>query len=720
MQGGGGMHTVHKYAIGGKAHMRSSNHFTIVLYLIICGLFLVSGTSGDSNQYDIRYLSDEDAYGDSSVLPQFSTASLECDEPVLISLDDGPGYSWTEKGSLLTIFRSGSYAFSDTTFSEFGIYVSAPFVTLDGRKWYDMTTPTDEQVVITGHKYPKTKSTIGIHGAAEALKTLNLSHVSVSIVHENDKVIGVTGARNVLDSSIEIDGKKRALIVGIKEVYGTFDRSTITIIGDHKATMIGIQSLYGSLAGGSITIDVPLLCEQFEMIGIFEVAKKGEISGGTVKLTGIGYGYANAIHVLRGIVTGGSFELLSNEAYGIDRLIGGTVFDGTFDINGFSLAGGIWSMSYGTIDGGSFTLAGKDVIGIYHLGDGGGVFDGTFTISGTNGVGIFIVSGNNLVQKAEFTIYGSKQAVGIVMMDRNALIEGGVFHASVPGKKGFSAGLLFCLDGTITDGEFYSESDGTAVGIFSNKCIVSGGEFWAVSPTGYSIGIGEALRPLDGGTVTAFAKTKDKAIGVLKPPLSDGKEELRYSFVYRGKGYIGDTTLYSVKNAFVREIYSTEQAIIISPQPDQGSLIIPSADKILAIDLHKSVPVSFDSRPGYDLASILINGESIDIAKYIELITDKDYTLNAVSVPNQIHVDFEADITRGIVPLHVTFTATAAYEDGDVSWFWDFGNNDRGYEQVVSTTYTMPGTYSVLVTGTDNFNSATARKTAYIMVEEAF
>ena len=704
--------------------MRSSNHFTIALYLIICGLFFVSGTSGDPNQYDIMYLSNEDVYDDFSdqieLLLQSSTVFVECDDQVLISPSGGTGYSWSENGSLLTIYRSGSYAFLDAPFYEFGIYIAAPFVTLDGRKWQDANRPTDEQVVITGYRYLKTKSIIGIHGAADALKTLNLSHVSVSISRQNDKVLGVTGAKDILDSSIEIVGKKKDLIVGIKEVYGIFDRSDIILTGDDKATMIGIQSLYGEIAGGSIIIDVPMLSKQFEMIGILEVTKKAEVSGGTFKLTGIGHGYANGIHVLRGIVTGGTFELLSNEAYGIDKLIGGVVFGGAFDVQGFSLGGGIWSVSHGSIDGGLFTLSGEDVIGIYHLGDGGGVFDGTFNISGTDATGIYILSGNALVQKAEFTIYGSKQAVGIFVMGGNAMIEGGLFHTSAPGKKGFSAGLLFCLDGYITDGAFYSESDGTAVGILSNNCIVSGGEFWAVSQVGYSIGIGEALRPLNGGIVTAFAGAKDKAIGVLKPPLSSGKEEIRYSFVYGGKGYIGDTTLYSMNNAFIREIYNVEKGIIISPRPDQGALIIPREDKILALDLHKSVPVSFDSRPGYDLASILINGESIDIAKYIELITDKDYILNALSVPNQIHVDFEADVIRGTVPLYVTFTAIAKHEDGDVSWLWDFGNNERGYERVVNTTYTMPGMYSVLVTGTDTFSSTTARKTAYIIVEEAF
>ena len=647
--------------------MRVSKHLTTALLLIICGLFLVYGAFGDLNQYGIMSLSDEDISVDFSdqieFQPLLSTVA-ECDEQVgqvLINPYGGIGYSWSKDGSLLTISRSGSYAFADATFSEFGLYIAAPDVQLDGRKWLgthapdvqldgrkwlETNIPTNEQVVITGHRYPKIKTTIGIHGEAENLKSLNLSHVSVSISRTTERVIGVVGAKDILDSSIEIIGKQKSLIIGIKDVYGTFDRSDINIIGDDEAKMIGIQSLYGKITGGSIIIDAPMFCERYEMIGVFEVAKNAEISGGTFKLTGM-YGYANAIYALCGRVTGGTFVLLSNEAYGIENLIEGTVSGGTFDIQGFSLVGGIWSVSHGAIDG-------------------------------------------------------------------------GFFRASAFGQKGYSAGVFFCQDGSITDGTFYAESDATTVGILSNRCIISGGEFWAVSPNGYSIGICEALRLLDGGTVTAWAGTRDKAIGVLNPPLSNGKEEVQYSFVYNGKGNIGDATLYSVNNALVREIYNAQNGIIISPRPDRGAVIIPDKDKILTLNLHRSVPVSFDSRPGYDLLSILINGEPIDIVKYIEIITDKDYNIRAISVPNQIHVNFEADVVRGIVPLTVTFTATAENEDGDVFWFWDFGNNERGYEQVVHTTYTMPGTYSVLVTGTDNSASATARKTAYIIIDEAF
>jgi hypothetical protein len=628
--------------------MRISNHFTTVLLLIICGLFLVSGTSGDSNQYDIICLSDEDIYVDLSEqidsLLQLNTNVVTSHEQVLIGPYDGTGYFWSQDGTLLTIYGSGSYAFSNAMFSKFGIYIAAPFVTLDGRKWHDVNTPTGEQVVIAGYTYPKIKSTIGIHGQTKDLKSLNLSHVSVSISDANERAIGITGARDILDSSIQILGKKRSLIVGMKEVYGTFDRSNIDIIGDNKVTMIGIQSFYGKMSGGSIIIDAPMHCEQYEMVGILELAKSGEISGGNLKLTGY-YGYANGIHVLRGRVTGGAFEVLSNEAYGIEYLFGGVVSGGTFDIQAFSFASGIWSVSSGTIDG-------------------------------------------------------------------------GFFRAFALGEKGFAAGLLFCQGGNIADGVFYAENEANAVGIFSNKCIISGGELWAVSRDGYSIGIGEALRPLDGGTITAWATDKDKAIGILHPYLSDGKEEVPYSFIYGGIGFVGDATLYPMNHALVREIYNTR--VTISPRPDLGAVIIPNKDKSININRHRSVPVSFDSRPGYDLINILINGEPIEIVKYIDLTTDKDYIIHAISVPNQLHVNFEADIVKGIVPLHVTFTATAENEEGDVSWFWDFGNNERGYEQVVTTTYTMPGTYAVLVTGTDNVSSATARKTAYIIVEEAF
>ena len=54
------------------------------------------------------------------------------DSPVLITSDDGAGYSWSDDGELLTIHDSGSYGFEENVFSPFDIYVIAPDVWIDG------------------------------------------------------------------------------------------------------------------------------------------------------------------------------------------------------------------------------------------------------------------------------------------------------------------------------------------------------------------------------------------------------------------------------------------------------------------------------------------------------------------------------------------------------------------------------------------------------------
>ena len=643
-------------------------------------------------------------------------------ERVLITPDGGTGYSWSESGRLLTIHSSGSYGFADMKFSEFSIYVNAPDVSIDGRRWSDAETPTDKQVLITGYHYPD-GYTIGIHGNENAIPSLDLSHVFVSFFSADESLIGISGVRNIFDSSIKVIGQHPMFNVGIDEVYGTFDRNDIILFGSNDASLAGIGTLYGKMAGGSIVIDVPRLSKGFDIIGIIDVSEGAEVSGGTFWLSGHGYGYATGIYSLRGSVTGGDFKMLSYLGEGISVIDGGSVSGGVFHVGGFALANGVTYVIDGSVDGGEFFVYGDDVVGIQDLDEGGVVSGGLFIISGTDGVGIYSISDDALVKGGEFRVYGYGQAGGIFYMSDDAVIEGGSFSASSSGMGGITVGMVFCEGGSITGGSFSAESAGTAFGIVSNKCAISGGEFFAVSTFGHAIGIGDALVLPDAGAVTAWAKTKDKAIAVFTPSLSDGKDEANYSFVYKGRAYIGDTTTYSVNDSLLREIYGTGKAIIISPhpEPDEGAVIVPGEDLIIKKDRKKTIPISFDSRPGYDLQSIVINDFALDeIVKYVMLPRDRNYTVRAIAVPNQIHVDFEGDVLNGTVPLTVTFTGEAKYADGDVSWFWDFGNGERGYDQVVTTTYTMPGTYAVLATGTDSSSSATARKTAYITIEKSF
>ena len=662
---------------------------------------------------------------------QFSPiyTTFEVDGFILITPENGPGYIWSDNNSLLTINNPGSYAFADEDFSNFGIYVDASNVYLDGRKWIDRENPTDEQVTITGYRYESgdNPSIIGIHGDLENLKTLTIDHVHIKLssLLRDIYLQGVTGVFDVQESQIDISGRDYVSSTGIGSVYGRFDeKSQINITGSNEALLVGITSLYGT-AAGNIEIGVPFLSTGFEMYGIKELLPNAKITSGEINLIGDGYGYASGIQTSFGTITGGEFTIRSSGSYLIERMKSGTVSGGVFNVHGYTFASGIGVIEGdATLADGSLTVTGKDVIGIEILTNECSISGGKFTIVGEEAIGIMQADGDGVkITGGEFSVQGDRIAGGIGVLGNGTIYNSAdPLRVVSPYNDGVAAGIAHCLDGGVVQNALvYVESDGDAYALMSNDCAISDGEFWAIAAdNGSAYGIVYAQVLPENGKVVAWAKTQEKSTGILTPPLSGGKNITNYAFVYDGSAYIADTTVYSVKNLIVREIYNSERAIRIHPEPDKGSIIIPKNDQILRKDPYSSVTLSFDSRPGFDLVAILINGEPNDppVVPRISLITDQDYTVTATSTRNQIFVDFEGSPRKGTVPLEVEFTATPenATADEDITWLWSFGNGDRGHDRTVNTTYNMPGTYTVSVTATDKKSSATARKTAYIEV----
>jgi len=67
--------------------------------------------------------------------------------------------------------------------------------------------------------------------------------------------------------------------------------------------------------------------------------------------------------------------------------------------------------------------------------------------------------------------------------------------------------------------------------------------------------------------------------------------------------------------------------------------------------------------------------------------------------------------------LDVTFTSITAGSVAPSEWIWDFGNGERG--ETGGTTYTMPGLYTVSLTGKSGDLSGTETKIGYIYVEQS-
>jgi len=187
-----------------------------------------------------------------------------------------------------------------------------------------------------------------------------------------------------------------------------------------------------------------------------------------------------------------------------------------------------------------------------------------------------------------------------------------------------------------------------------------------------------------------------------------------------------------------KEMQPVTTFTVISDERD-GAIAVPKGGP-WEIDARSYAVISFDSRPGHILADVLVNGISRPEAvqdKYIrlplnDLPPDENgrYEVIAVGAPreNQIRVDFTADLLKdgsferctqtpcvGTVPLAVRFNSEVISGTPE-TWAWDFGNGERG--ETPRTTYTMPGLYTVSLTGKQGDLSGTETKIGYIYVEQ--
>lgn len=90
------------------------------------------------------------------------------------------------------------------------------------------------------------------------------------------------------------------------------------------------------------------------------------------------------------------------------------------------------------------------------------------------------------------------------------------------------------------------------------------------------------------------------------------------------------------------------------------------------------------------------------------------FSANALAQPT---ANFTANITQGCAPLLVQFTNTSTGTNGSTTYLWNFNNGTAS--SVLpnpSTTFTLPGTYTIVLTATGPGGSNTKTQTAYITV----
>ncbi|MCL2460488.1 MAG: PKD domain-containing protein, partial [Euryarchaeota archaeon] len=169
-----------------------------------------------------------------------------------------------------------------------------------------------------------------------------------------------------------------------------------------------------------------------------------------------------------------------------------------------------------------------------------------------------------------------------------------------------------------------------------------------------------------------------------------------------------------------------------------GGIAVPTGE--WQLDACAEFVISFDSRPGYVLEHISVNEELLPPQPYIRRFADRDYDIVAVGAlrDQQIRVDFTAELCTddscevsvpctetpctGTVPLSVVFIPKAISGVPD-TWIWDFGNGESKEtpnteeRKRVQTQYTMPGLYTVTLTGKQDELSGTVTKIEYIYAE---
>lgn len=76
--------------------------------------------------------------------------------------------------------------------------------------------------------------------------------------------------------------------------------------------------------------------------------------------------------------------------------------------------------------------------------------------------------------------------------------------------------------------------------------------------------------------------------------------------------------------------------------------------------------------------------------------------------------DINCTPLSGLAPLAVHFTAISG--SGPAEWSWDFGDGQNSTDQSPDHTYTMPGWYTVSLTGRNEFGNTTVNRSGYIAV----
>jgi PKD repeat protein len=135
-----------------------------------------------------------------------------------------------------------------------------------------------------------------------------------------------------------------------------------------------------------------------------------------------------------------------------------------------------------------------------------------------------------------------------------------------------------------------------------------------------------------------------------------------------------------------------------------------ASNQLTSLDVrngHNTQITEFDARNNSSLNCISVDDANYSTENWTNIDAHTSFNGDCGFI-----ADFVADETSGSLPLEVQFTDRS--DNTATSWQWDFGDGNTSEEQSPSHTYTVAGTYTVILTISNGSKTNSDSKTGYI------
>lgn len=183
----------------------------------------------------------------------------------------------------------------------------------------------------------------------------------------------------------------------------------------------------------------------------------------------------------------------------------------------------------------------------------------------------------------------------------------------------------------------------------------------------------------------------------------------------------GTITAYTFSNVSTNHtIYAlfswVPDSYMINSSSNQWSKIIPSGNNSYPVSSNQSF--FMQAIPGSTLTNVsvddVLHEYPVDNWTFTNLTKDYAIHINGTPIPGQVQVFFNASPRYGQAPLTVHFSDQSI--GSPTSYFWQFGDGTTNTTQSPNHTYTIPGTYSVILRAANNRSGGDGQWNNFITV----